>query len=81
MKETLKKEYRNLEMRTLSLLRDKVENSKMNSTTIDSKAIKVDINNYRELAVSQDRLIFIDNRGQHYSVFNVSLEELIDLID
>lgn len=78
----LKKKYRDLEQRVLRELRTKVEKSKYKSKHLDSKAIKVNVFDYTELAIVNDRLTFVDNNGSHYSLFgDCTLEDLIDIIN
>lgn len=78
----LKKEYRDLEMKVLRQLREKIEQSTIKSKHVDSKVIKVNVFYYTELAIINDQLTFMDNNGLHYSVFNdLNLEELIDILN
>ena len=85
--EDLKKQYRDLELRIMRELRDKVESSKHNSKHVDSKSIKVNvfgvnIFGYTELVIVDDRLTFLDNNGGHYSLFaDCDLEDLIDILN
>lgn len=80
---TLKKEYRDLETRVLSTLREMVNNSKTESKHLNGKAIKVNVFDYTEIVIINDRLIFLDSNGYHYSLFNgdCTLEDLIDIIE
>ena len=79
---TLKKEYRDLEMRVMRSLRDAINNSKYKSKHCDEKAIKVNVFYYREMVIINDRLTFLDDNGLHYSVYSdVSLEDLIDILN
>ena len=80
---TLKKEYRDLETKVLSTLREMVNNSKTESKHLNGKAIKVNIFGYTELVIINDRLIFLDSNGYYYSLFNgdCTLEDLIDIIE
>jgi len=82
MKTNFKKEYRNLEMKVLRTLRDAVDNSNIDSKFVQTKAIKVNIFDYVELIIINDRLTFLDSRGLHYSVLaDCTLEDLIDIIN
>lgn len=77
-----KKNYRDLEMSVLFDLRDKIEHSPYTSKHIQGKAIEVNVFDYKEMAIVNDRLIFIDNDGLHYSLFaDASLEDLIDILE
>ena len=79
---SLKKEYRNLEMKILSQLRDKINNSKQKSKFVDEKAITVDVFDYVEMVIINDTLTFLDSSGYHYSIFaDASLEDLIDILN
>ena len=78
----LKKEYRDLEMRVMSSLKEVISKSAYESKYVQAKAIKVNLSGYTELAVINDRLTFLDSNGLYYSVFAyVSLEDLIDILD
>ena len=79
--ENFKKQYRDLEQRIMCELRDKVENSKYTSKHFNEKSIKVNVFDYAELTIVDDRLTFLDSIGQHYSLFaDCSLEDLIDIL-
>lgn len=79
--QNLKKEYRDLEMKVMRSLRDAIDRSTYISKHMNAKAIKVNIFDYTELSIVNDRLTFLDARGYHYSVFaEASLEDLIDLL-
>lgn len=80
--ENFKKQYRDLEQRIMRELRDKVENSKQTSKHINEKSINVNVFNYTELTIVNDRLTFLDSNGVHYSLFaDCSLEDLIDILN
>jgi hypothetical protein len=73
MKETFKKQYRDLEMRVLNELRELIIKS--------GKPIKVNVFNYSELGIVNDRLTFFDSNGYEYSLWSeASLEDLIDIL-
>ena len=80
--ENFKLQYRNLEQRIISELRDKVESSKHISKHLDEKSIKVNVFDYTGLTIVNDRLTFLDSNGQHYSLFaDCNLEDLIDILN
>jgi hypothetical protein len=77
-----KKQYRDLEMQILSELREIVNNSSYISKHVKEKAIKVNLFDYQELTIINDRLTFLDSNGYHYPVFtDASLEDLIDILN
>ena len=79
---TFKKEYRDLEMKVMASLRDAINNSKHKSKHCDEKVIKIDLYDYTELAIINDRLTFLDDNGMHYNIFvDASLEDLIDILN
>ena len=77
-----KKQYRNLEQNVIFELRNKVENSNhVSKHTSNQKSIKVDVFNYTELTIINDRLTFLDEDGYQYSLFTeCDLEHLIDIL-
>lgn len=81
----LKKQYRDLETKILRALRNRVEQSEKISKYVGEKAISVHCScqgDYEELAIINDRLTFIDNKGLQYDVFaDCSLEDLIDILE
>lgn len=78
----LKIEYRNLEMKVLQQLKEKIHTSNVNSKHLQEKAIKVNVFDYEELTIVNDRLTFLDKNGLHYSVFtDATLEDLIDILN
>lgn len=80
--ENLKKQYRDLEMKVMANLRDKVSKSKEYSKHVNEKCIRVNVFDYTELAVINDDLTFLDNNGLQYSLFaDVELEDLIDILN
>ena len=80
--ENFKKQNRDLEQRIMRELRDKVENSKQTSKHINEKSINVNVFNYTELTIVNDRLTFLDSNGLHYSLFaDCILEDLIDILN
>ena len=80
--ENFKKQYRDLEIKVLRELRNKIENSKHISKHLNQKSINVNVFDYTELSIVNDRLTFLDKNGLHYSVFtDVNLEDLIDILN
>jgi hypothetical protein len=78
----LKKEYRDLEQRVIRELREKVENSDFVCSHINQKAIKVNVFDYKELTISNDKLTFMNEYGYQFSLFaDCTLEDLIDIIN
>lgn len=80
MKDELKKQYRDLEMRVLHELRKKVEESDQQSKFVDGKALQVDIGDYTEIILDGNNMSFLNNFGLHYSIHACNLEDLIDLL-
>ena len=81
-KENLKLSYRNLETRVLSSLRDKIENSNYISKHINQKAIEVNVFDYTELSIVNDRLTFLSRNGLQFSLFaDANLDDLIDILN
>ena len=74
---SFKKEYRDLEMRVMQALKEKVNNSTYESKHMKEKAIEVSIDVFEELVIIDDVLIFLDADGLIYSVFLAPLEDLI----
>lgn len=80
--DNFKKQYRDLEMQVLNKLRSKVIESPHESKYINGKAIEVSVFGYEELAIINDRLVFMDHQGLQYSLFSdASLEDLIDILN
>ena len=78
---SLKHQYRDLEMRVYNELRNMVYNSKHKSKHTNTNAIEVNVFDYKELTIINDRLTFLDESGYHYSIYaDVSLEDLIDIL-
>jgi len=71
---TLKKQYRDLETQVFRTLREQVE-------ITPTKTIKVNLYDYVKIALINDRLIFIDDKGYEYDLYSeASLEDLIDIL-
>jgi hypothetical protein len=82
MKKTIKHEFRDLEMRVFCILREKITKSKHQSKFVNEKCLKVNVFDYVELTIINDRLTFIDSGGYHFSIYSdCSLEDLIDIIE
>jgi hypothetical protein len=78
-----KKQYRDLEVRVLHELREKIKKSEHISEHVNERSIKVKIGfYYEELTIINDRLTFLDGNGYHYDIFtDVTLEDLIDILE
>jgi hypothetical protein len=76
-----RKEYRDLETRVYATLRDIVIKSNYRSKFTGDKAIKILVIDYVELSIVNDKLVFFDRNGSHYSGYDVDLEELIIIIE
>ena len=70
----LKRAYRDIEVRTFNGLRELCNHSK-------DKKIPIDIEYYRWLILLDDRLELMDDSGYRYSIFQLPLETLIDILD
>jgi len=80
--ENFKKQYRDLEQRIINELRQKVENSTYISKHENEKALKVNIFDYTELTIVNDKLTFLDHNGLHFSLFSdCTLDDLIDILN
>lgn len=80
--ENFKKKYRDLEQRVMRKLRERVERSKIESKHMQAKAIPVELHDYSELVVVNDRLTFLDKNGYHYNLLSqATLEDLIDILN
>jgi len=81
-KQNFKKRYRDLEVQVFATLRDAIENSEFKSEHLSEKAIKVNVFDYTELSILNDRLVLLDHKGFHYSIYSdCTLEDLIDIIN
>lgn len=71
---TLKKQYRDLETRVYRELRKQV-------SITPTKSIKVNLYDYEKIALIDDRLVFVDDKGYHHDLYSeASLEDLIDIL-
>jgi len=75
-----KKTYIDLEMQVHAALRVAVKNSTQQSKHTNTNIIPVNLSYYTELSIVDDELIFMDDRGLHYSIFVSTLEDLIDIL-
>lgn len=74
-KDSLRKQYRDLEMRVFRELREKIEES-------SGKFISCSLFNYTKMVIRHDRLTFLDSRDYEYSVYSdTSLEDLIEILE
>ena len=79
---TLSEKYNKLEYQVMCELRKRIEKSKINSEFVSEKCIKVNVFDYVELAIINDRLTFLDSDGYHYNIYTeCSLEDLIDILN
>ena len=83
MEEPLSDQYKNLEQSVLANLRWLVKSSKEYSEHVQEKCIRVNVFNYTELVIINDRLTFLDDNGLQYSIWNgdCELEDFIDIIE
>ena len=73
--------YNKLWRDVISELTNLVNKSKVKSKHCDCKAIKVNIYDYTELGIINDKLTFFDKDGLQYSLFSdCDIEDLIDII-
>jgi len=78
----LTKNYRNLETEILASLRDEITKSSVMSKHTDTPVILVNVFDYTELAIINDRPTFMDANGQHYSIWaDCTIEDLIDILN
>ena len=77
----LRKQYRDLEMFVMASLRDEVFTSTQKSVHMDTNAITVDVFDYTELVIIDGNLMFLDKKGERYSLFcDIRLEDLVDIL-
>jgi len=80
--DSIDNELKRLTGLTERMLMDMVESSDVESTHILGKAIEVNIFDYVELTIVDGKLTFLDNNGQHYSLYaDCDLTDLIDLLN
>jgi hypothetical protein len=79
--EEIKNSYDVLEAEVIEALQTEIQNSKTISKHMDTKVIKVNVFDYKELAVINNRLMFMDDDGYQYDIYTeCSLEDLIDIL-
>jgi hypothetical protein len=79
--QNLSQRYNELETEVCEALRTEVQNSLVQSKHMNTPVIKVNVFDYKELAVINDRLTFLDSNGYHYDLYSeCSLEDLIDIL-
>lgn len=80
---TFKQQYKALEMKVHSALRDRIENSTIESEHVQGKCIPVNHLEFKELAIIHDKLAFLDDEGYEFSIFfeTASLEDLICILE
>ena len=70
-----------LESDVLNTLRTLIEESQIESETVSTPCIKVNVFDYTELVILHDDLTFIDSDGLQYGLYTeCSLEDLIDIL-
>lgn len=75
-------QYTKLENELIARLTKAIKNSNYESKHVSQKAIKVNVFDYQELTIINDRLTFIDNHGYQFSLFaDCAIEDLIDIAD
>jgi hypothetical protein len=72
--------YRDLEMRVHSELRKRIAKSPHISKHTKTRTIKVSMVRFDELTLINEKLTFLDNNGRHFSIFEVTLEDLIEIV-
>lgn len=72
-----------LEMEVYNALENEIHNSKENSKHISHlKCLKINVFDYEELVIWDDRLTFLDGNGYHYSLLvDCTLTDLIDILN
>ena len=77
----LKENYRKLESEVMDQIREKVKKSKTNSQYINDKAFSITKGDYKEIVIINDRLILLDEDGYHYSIYQLPLIGLINILE
>ena len=78
---SFKTRYRDLEMQVYSALRSIIEQSGYTPKDYSQPAIPIQYEDYTDLAIINDRLVLLDDRGLQYDVFEIRLEDLIDIYE
>ena len=77
----LRDRFDELEEEVLDSLRFEIEHRGIESQTVATKCIKVNVFDYKELAIIHGELTFIDDSGLQYGLYTeCSLEDLIDIL-
>jgi len=75
------KRFDDLEAEVQYALRQEIENSQIESETVSTPCIKVNVFDYTELVILHNDLTFIDSSGLQYSLYaECSLEDLVDIL-
>ena len=75
------KRYRDLETEVLSSLRFHIPVSKHRSKHTDEPCIPVNSSEFKEIALINDRLTLINEDGNYYDIFCISLEHLVEIAE
>lgn len=71
-----------LQIEVEQALKKEIAKSKTLSNHISTPCLKVDVFGYTELVVVNNRLVFLDNYGYHYSLYaDCELEDLLDILN
>lgn len=85
MKKSLKKRYREIEVEVYLALREKIANSKVKSKFFNGNVLVVKgfpgMDDIEEVAVINDHLVYINNKGHYYDFFTRVLEDAIDILE
>jgi hypothetical protein len=78
----LEKAFKRLEQEVHDALRSEILKSNRMSKTHNQNVIKVDVFDYTELAIINDKLTFLDRDGFQYDLYcDCSLEDLVDILN
>lgn len=73
--------YNELEAEVHATLRKEIEESDIESQSVQTPCIRVNVFDYVELAVIHDELMFLDSNGLQYGLYTeCSLEDLIEIL-
>lgn len=72
-------QYDSLEQEVINALYHEIHKSEYISKHVACKAIKVNVFDYTELTIINQKLVFIDSNGHHYGLFSECT--ILDLID
>lgn len=77
-----KLEYKNLEAKVLRALKERIELNKTPSSYFtETNCLKIDIHSFEELVFMNNKLQLVDAYGYNYSLSNLRLENLIDILN